>query len=93
MHLGKNLKQLRQKKGMTQEQLAAALFVSYQTISKWEREDADPDIQMLIRIAKYFHCSIDELIGYGEDEEKETVSEMSSEWESNHSRGDRKSVV
>ena len=64
MSLGKTIRQLRQSKGTTQEQLAARLHVSCQAISKWENEAALPDILLLPHLADYFGVSIDELFGY-----------------------------
>ena len=64
--ISKNILILRKKKGITQEELAKALNVSSQAISKWETEVCQPDILILPLIAKYFNVSIDYLF-YGED--------------------------
>ena len=64
--LAQNIVSLRKQKSVTQEQLAAALNVSPQAISKWETEVCLPDTQMLPRIADFFGVSIDYLF-YGED--------------------------
>ncbi len=61
MNIGKNIRQRRQQKGATQEQLAEYLGVSYQAVSKWENEANTPDIQLLPKIAKFFGTSIDAL--------------------------------
>ena len=64
MTIGKNIKRLRQNKGITQEQLGEVLGVSSQAVSKWENETAFPDITILPELAEYFGISIDELMDY-----------------------------
>ena len=61
--VGGKIYSLRVAKGMTQEQLAAILCVSPTAVSKWERNLANPSIEMLWELADYFECSIDELVG------------------------------
>ena len=61
MSIGKNIKRLRQNKNITQEQLAQALHLSNQAVSKWEKETALPDISLLPLLADYFGITIDEL--------------------------------
>ncbi len=61
--IGVNLRQLRKAKGITQEELAECLGVSFQTISKWERGESYPDITLLPGIANFFSVTIDELMG------------------------------
>lgn len=63
-NLGVKIKQLRTSKGDTQEQLATALQISFQSISKWETGAASPDIAFLPLIAEYFSVTIDELFSY-----------------------------
>ena len=61
--IGGKIYSLRVAKGMTQEQLAAILCVSPAAVSKWERNLANPGIEILWELADYFECSIDELVG------------------------------
>ena len=62
MEFNEKLQELRKKKGLTQEELAQALFVSRAAISKWESARGYPNIDSLKAIAKYFRISIDELL-------------------------------
>ena len=62
MSFGKNLQYLRQlSSGMTQEALAERLNVSRQTISKWEIDAANPEIEKAMELCRVFNCSLDAL--------------------------------
>ena len=61
--LGTNIMRLRKEAGMTQEQLANALGISYQAVSKWENGVSCPDISTLPLLADLFSVSIDSLFG------------------------------
>lgn len=62
MELGQKLQELRKSRGLTQEQLAAALFVSRTAVSKWESGRGTPNIESLKAIAAYFSVSVDTLL-------------------------------
>lgn len=62
MEFGDKLQQLRKQKGLTQEELAAALYVSRTAVSKWESGRGYPGIDSLQVIAEYFSVSIDDLL-------------------------------
>lgn len=64
MTIGKNIKRLRQNKGLTQEQLGEILGITGQAVSKWENGSALPDLPALPTLAEYFGITIDELMGY-----------------------------
>ena len=61
MDISKNIIALRKKKGITQEQLATAVNVSPQAVSKWETGVSLPDVQTMPLIAEYIEVSIDYL--------------------------------
>lgn len=63
MEFHEKLQKLRADESLTQEELAEKLFVSRTAISKWESGRGYPSIDSLKAIAKYFHVTIDELIG------------------------------
>ena len=65
--IGANIKSLRQKKGITQDELSAAMNVSSAAVSKWERDETYPDITLLQPLAYYFGVSLDELMGYNKE--------------------------
>ena len=64
MIFAKKLKQLRQKTGWSQEQLADRLNVTRQAVAKWERGAGFPDIDNVQALAKLFNTSVDELLDY-----------------------------
>ncbi len=63
------LRQMRNKNGLSQEELAAKIGVSRQAVSKWERAEASPDTDNLILLARLYGVSIDELLKTGEPAE------------------------
>ena len=63
MEFNEKLQRLRTNENLTQEELAEKLYVSRAAISKWESGRGYPSIDSLKAIAKYFHITIDELIG------------------------------
>lgn len=62
MEFHEKLQELRKNKGLTQEELAEALFVSRTAISKWESGKGYPSIDSLKSISNYFSVSIDDLL-------------------------------
>ena len=64
-----NLIRLRKEAGLSQEELADKLAVSRQAVSKWERGEALPDTDNLIRLARLYNVSIDEIVGYAPEKE------------------------
>ena len=62
MEFSDKLQTLRRQKGLTQEELAKALFVSRTAVSKWESGRGFPSIESLKQIANFFSLSVDELL-------------------------------
>lgn len=62
MEFNVKFQELRKQRGLTQEELAASLFVSRTAISKWESGRGYPNIDSLKAIAKFFGVTIDELL-------------------------------
>ncbi len=65
MKISKTIKRLRSERGMTQEALAEKLFITRQSVSSWENDRTQPDIEMLGKLSEIFDVSIEELI-YGQ---------------------------
>lgn len=76
IELGNKIRQLRLQKGITQDTLAKALNISFQTVSKWENNVSMPDIQLLPEIAVYFGSSIDDLFNFSEQAQFERIENM-----------------
>lgn len=89
MSIGNKIKELRIQNNLTQKDLADALNVTYQAVSRWEIEDVEPGYDTLKKMAKIFNCSMDELFEVAEnkieeptvldDENEETVEEGTNE--------------
>ncbi|MCI9330168.1 MAG: helix-turn-helix transcriptional regulator [Ruminococcus sp.] len=62
-----HLEKLRKSQGIKQEELAAALQVSRQTIGSLENGRYNPSIQLAFKIARYFGMSIEDIFIYEED--------------------------
>ncbi len=58
--IGKIIKEKREELGLTQNEIADYLSISPQSISKWEREIAEPSIEYLPKLAKIFECPIED---------------------------------
>lgn len=62
MIISSNIKRYRELKDMTQENLAEQMNISRQSISKWERGDAIPSVENLIRLSELLDLSLDDLV-------------------------------
>lgn len=74
IQIGTQLRELRIRDGRTQEDLASALGVTAQAVSRWEKSICCPDIELLPSIAGYFGVSIDSLFGYDSERQKKLDS-------------------
>ncbi len=68
--IGEQIKDLRIKNNMTQQDLADTLSVAKSTIGMWENGKREPDLDTIKRIAKFFGVSTDRLISYEEEWDK-----------------------
>ncbi len=64
MNIGNKIRELRKQQGITQEQLAESIGISFQAVSKWENNIALPDITLAPTLASYFGVSMDELFDF-----------------------------
>lgn len=83
MELNEKLLELRKYKGLTQEELAEALYVSRTAISKWESGRGVPNIESLKAISLYFATSVDDLLS---GEELLLIAEEDRKQGQNHTR-------
>ena len=83
MEFYEKLQQLRKQKGLTQEELAAVLYVSRTAVSKWESGRGYPNIDSLKVIAKFFSVTIDDLLS---SEEVLTIAEEDQKQKESHVR-------
>ena len=76
INIGNKIRELRKKKGITQEALASVLSVSPQAVSKWESGLTYPDMEMIPVIAGYFEVSMDILFDYDVREMKAKIQKI-----------------
>ena len=62
MSFGENVGFYRRQLSITQEELAERLFVSRQTVSRWETDSTFPDVETVIKLCDIFGCSMDTLV-------------------------------
>ena len=74
--IGDKTREYRRKADMTQEKLASAMNVTFQTVSKWETGVASPDLSLIVPLARLFHVSTDELLGVNETEPDKRYTEL-----------------
>lgn len=79
MNIGNKIKELRKKRGITQEQLAESIGVSFQAVSKWENNIALPDIALAPLLARYFGVSLDTLFDFNSEKVNEEALAIAKE--------------
>lgn len=91
--IGEKVKQLRQRDGRKQEDLANALGVSPQAVSRWEANGGYPDMELIPAIANYFHITIDELFGYSKDRQEKLQNILDKAEKAINAQGDMTDCV
>jgi transcriptional regulator with XRE-family HTH domain len=78
---GDRIKTLREKRNLTQSALGDLLDVQQQTIAGWEKEKRSPDIDAFIKLANFFHVSLDYLVGRTDEPFYVSVDQCEAETE------------
>ncbi|WP_342416724.1 methyltransferase domain-containing protein [Paenibacillus sp. FSL R10-2782] len=73
--LARNISIYRKERGLTQEELAKILGLSFQAVSKWENAQTMPDISLLPQLSRTLEVSIDKLLGYVSQDKPITIYE------------------
>ena len=83
MSFGKNLCYYRKQINITQEELAERLFVTRQTVSRWETDSVFPDVETIIKLCDMFDCSMDTLVRGDAENDINNEKENSEDTEEN----------
>ncbi len=81
MSFGSNIGYLRKKKGITQEELAEKMYVSRQTISRWETDSVYPDVETVIKLCELLECDMETLVRGDASAEREPAPVQEQEQE------------
>ncbi|MBQ1862239.1 MAG: helix-turn-helix transcriptional regulator, partial [Clostridia bacterium] len=74
--IAEKLVELRNARGVTQEDVAQSLSISNKTVSKWENGASTPDLSILVELSKYYGVTTDTLLGLSEDKKQSTAEEI-----------------
>lgn len=80
--IGQRLQRLRKQAGMTQEEVASRLNITFQAVSKWENDISAPDISVLVELSDILGVTTDELLGkqpvtrYVADSARKDINQM-----------------
>ena len=78
LNIGTSIRRLRQERNVTQEELAGAIGVTAQAVSKWERAEGYPDITLLPEIAGFFGVTLDTLCGLDDQRDRAEICRIHS---------------
>lgn len=78
-NIGKNIRALREEKGLTQDDLAARLFVTRQTVSNYETGRSRPDVEMLVHLSSALGADVNDLL-YGPPAAEKTRAQRARLW-------------
>lgn len=78
LNIADSIRRLRQEKNVTQEELASAIGVTAQAVSKWERAEGYPDITLLPEIAEFFGVTLDDLCGVDEQRKHREIAQITN---------------
>lgn len=87
LELGKRIRELRRRDGRTQEDLAEAIGVTSQAVSRWEANGGYPDMEMIPSIANFFGITIDELFGVDKAKNEEEILEIVDKFDNGKYKG------
>lgn len=79
MNIGAKISLLRKEKGITQKQLAEAIGVSPAAVSKWENAGANPDVELLAPLARYFGTTTDILLDFAAQPDERQVDQIAQD--------------
>ena len=88
IYLAENLRNFRKRMEMTQEDVAQAVFVAPTSVSKWERGETTPDIDLLPALAKLLGVSVDALLGVDRIHDAEAYRDVFFKAHECYERGD-----
>lgn len=92
-NIGEVIRTLRKEKQLTQENLAEALGVSFQSVSRWENGLAYPDITLVPIIARFFNVSTDTLFDMDNEDLQKQHSDLEASYLQFRSMGDTESCI
>ena len=89
MSFGTNIGYLRKKKGMTQEEFAERMYVSRQTVSRWETDSVYPDVETVIKLCEVLECDMETLVR-GDASIEKTLDELAPSLETDQAKNSKK---